>query len=340
MVDSDHRVEHGGALTDACRAFGGRPAEWLDLSTGINPNSVPIPAIDEAAWRRLPDAGLMEAASAAAATHYGTAAEVSPLPVAGTQSVIQVLPSLFSGPVAVLGPTYEEYRFRFQSAGIAVDLIGSLDEVGSHHRLLIVVNPNNPDGRVLSRDTLVQVADQLDRQGGHLIVDEAFADVEPGHSVADLAGAQANLVVLRSFGKFFGLAGLRLGFVLAADPIAGRIRAEQGPWAVSGPALDLATRVLEDREAVEAVRQLLQERRQALADVLAGSGLSVAGGTGLFALVFFDGAAALHRRLCQQHILTRKFDHTPHWLRFGLAASGDEDARLARALSEILPDLH
>ncbi len=339
MADRDHRVDHGGALADACRAFGGRPSDWLDLSTGINPNSVPLPAIDAAAWRRLPDIDLAEAASAAAATRYGTSAGVDPLPVAGTQSVIQVLPSLFSGPVAVLGPTYEEYRFRFQRAGIPVDVVGSLDETDARHRLVIAVNPNNPDGRVLSRKTLVDAAARLDRHGGHLIVDEAFADVEPGLSVADLAGSRANLIVLRSFGKFYGLAGLRLGFVLAAPRITSRIRAEQGPWAVSGPALDLASSILGDPDAAATVRQSIQQRRRALGDVLASNGLTEAGGTGLFALVSFGNAAGLHRALCERHILTRKFDHTPEWLRFGLTASGDDDARLAEALAAVLPGL-
>ncbi len=339
IADSDHRVAHGGALADACRAFGGRPADWLDLSTGINPNCVSIPAIDPAAWHRLPDDDLVARAAAAAAVHYGTASEELPLPVAGTQSVIQVLPALFPGPVAVLGPTYDEYRFRFQRAGVPIEVISGLEQIDEQHRLVIVVNPNNPDGRVLRRDAIMETAASLEHRDGYLVVDEAFADVDPRQSVAGLAGRQANLVVLRSFGKFFGLAGVRLGFVIATGRILRRIRMEQGPWAVSGPALALAVDVLSNAAIGIAVRQRIVERRRALGNLLDGSGLSLVGGTALFALVREKRAGDLHRELCRRRILTRKFDYQPDWVRFGLAASVDDDARLASALADIVPGL-
>ena len=339
IADRDQRVAHGGALADACRSFGGQPADWLDLSTGINPNPVTIPAIDPAAWQRLPDDDLVARASAAAASYYRTADRVLPLPVAGTQSVIQVLPALFSGPVAVLGPTYGEYRFRFQRAGLPVEVVSGLEQVGARHHLVILVNPNNPDGRVLSRESIIETAARLDRHGGFMVVDEAFADAGPGQSVADQAGRQANLVVLRSFGKFFGLAGLRLGFVIATGRLLRRIRVEQGPWAVSGPALALAAEVLGDAAASEVLRQRILERRRALGGLLSGQGLHIAGGTGLFALVSAERAADLHQALCARRILTRRFDYRPDWLRFGLTASADDDARLDSALAEIMPVL-
>ena len=330
-----HRVEHGGALAAACRQFGGRPGEWLDLSTGINPNPVDLPEIDPRAWQRLPDDDLFEGAAAAAATYYGAAEGVVPLPVAGTQSVIQTLPALFQGRVAVFGPTYEEYRFRFQRAGIPVDVISGTGEIHEQHRLVIVVNPNNPDGRVLSRETITGIAAMLADRGGHIIVDEAFADCDDEQSVTALAGKLANLIVLRSFGKFFGLAGLRLGFLFASPRTVRRFRDEQGPWAVSGPALALATGILGNPALIASNRDAIARRREGLGHLLERAGLKTAGGTQLFVLVEDNRAEEIHHLLCRRRILTRKFGHTPHWLRIGLCPDPAAEERLGAALAAL-----
>ncbi len=338
-ANDETHVEHGGALAAACAEFGGAPAEWLDLSTGINPNPLPLPEIDQWVWQRLPDDDLINRAGAAAAAYYGTADGIQPLPVAGTQSVIQMLPALFSGNVAIFGSTYEEYRYRFERTGRPVDVIADAADINDDHRLVVAINPNNPDGRILKRETIVEISDQLSDRGGYVIVDEAYADLHPDERVADLAGKITNLVVLRSFGKFFGLAGLRLGFVLGAPRIAQKIRAEQGPWAVSGPALALAAVILEDGAVSVAISEKIAERRKSLGEVLKGAGLAIVGGTQLFALVEDDQASELHRQLCVRRILTRKFGHFPHWLRIGLGPDAAADDRLSAALADIKPCL-
>lgn len=329
------RVEHGGGLTAACARFGGAPEDWLDLSTGINPNSMVMPEIPASVWQRLPDEWLVESARSAAAAYYGVADGVRPLAVAGIQSAIQCLPHVTDGPVAVLGPTYEEYRHCFEAAGRPVDQIGALSDVRARHMVVVVVNPNNPDGRTHRREDLLDLADQLARRGGTLVVDEAFADMRPDISLARHAGVRPGFVVFRSFGKFFGLAGMRLGFVLAEAAILDRVDRRQGPWAVSGPALEVARLLLSDADAIRAVSERIADRSRALKKTLGDAALSIAGGTDLFVLVDDVRAQTIHSGLCRQHILTRTFRYRPGWIRFGLCPDVESDQRLGRALASM-----
>lgn len=329
------RVEHGGGLTAACAQYGGTPEEWLDLSTGINPNSVVIPEISASVWQRLPDDRLVETARRAAAAYYGMADGVRPLPVAGIQSAIQSLPHVTDGPVAVLGPTYEEYRHCFEAAGRSVDLISTLPDVEPGHMVVVVVNPNNPDGRTHRPEELLELADQLAARGGMLVVDEAFADRHPDISLTRYAGVRPGLVVFRSFGKFFGLAGMRLGFVLGEAGFLDQVDRRQGPWAVSGPALAVARSLLGDADAIRDVSERIASRSRALKSVLSDAGLMIVGGTDLFVLVDDARAHTIHTALCQQHILTRIFRYRPGWIRFGLCPDGESDQRLGRTLASI-----
>lgn len=336
MSDSGtERVEHGGGLTAACARFGGAPEEWLDLSTGINPNSIVMPEIPASVWQRLPDERLVEAAQRAAAAYYGVADGVMPLAVAGIQSAIQRLPHVTDGPVAVLGPTYEEYRLCFEAAGRPVDMIGALSDVRASHMVVVAVNPNNPDGRTHRPEDLLDLADQLAARGGTLVVDEAFADMRPDISLARHAGVRPGLVVFRSFGKFFGLAGLRLGFVLAETSFLDRVDRRQGPWAVSGPALEVARLLLSDADAIRAVSERIADRGRALKRTLEDAALPIAGGTDLFVLVDNARAQTIHSALCRQRILTRKFHYRAEWIRFGLCPDVESDQRLGRALASM-----
>ncbi|MCM2474903.1 threonine-phosphate decarboxylase [Rhizobium sp. CG5] len=322
-------IVHGGGIAQAAKLYGGRPEDWLDLSTGINPCPPALPDIPARAWHRLPDRELEEAAREAARGFYRSGARL-PLPVPGTQSAIQLLPRLTDPAkrVAIVAPTYGEYARAFQLAGLAVDAVTSLDDIDARHGLAVVVNPNNPTGRSFSDLELAALAARLHSSGGWLVVDEAFGDME---SLASMAGrTDSNLIVLRSFGKFFGMAGVRLGFVIADDSVTTRFADWLGPWAVSGPALSVATALFaQDRQTIHAG---ITERFAALQRILGGAGLQMIGGAGLFALVEEPDATALHAHLCKAHILTRRFDYAPTWLRFGLAPDDKADARLAAAL--------
>ena len=328
------RIVHGGGIAAAAARFGGRPEDWLDLSTGINPTPVALPEIDVAAWHRLPDRHRQDHARAAATRYYGTS-NALPLPVPGTQSVIQLLPRLVPAGrrAAVLWPTYGEYARVLDNAGVAVDRVDSLDAITDAHGLVVVVNPNNPTGRLFGRETLLALHARVAAKGGLLIVDEAFGDMRPETCIAPLAGdAMPGLLVFRSFGKFFGLAGLRLGFVIGESTVLDRIEEGLGPWAVSGPALTIATKLM--ASDTRPIHDAIATRKAALDAALAEGGLDVIGGTGLFSLVEHPDAAAIHHHLCHHHILVRPFDYDPHWLRFGLAPDSTGDKRLAEALAD------
>ncbi|ASR06018.1 threonine-phosphate decarboxylase [Rhizobium leguminosarum bv. viciae] len=333
-------IVHGGGITAAAATFGGRPDDWLDLSTGINPCPVALPDIPARAWHRLPDRHLVDEARRAARDHYGSG-EILPLPVPGTQSVIQLLPRLIEddriavtdNKVAVVSPTYGEYARAFASAGFAVDAVDDLAAIGSEHRLTVVVNPNNPDGRVWPTDTLIAAHDRMKAANGFLVVDEAFGDTDPALSLAFRAPQLPNLIIFRSFGKFFGLAGLRLGFAIARDDILERFEDWLGPWAVSGPALSIAGSLL--RSDVSPIRGRIDERNAGLHAVLKGAGLQISGGTALFTLVADARAGDIYTHLCRHHILVRKFDYAPDWLRFGLTPDPAADRRLGEALQRI-----
>ena len=379
-------IVHGGGITAAAATFGGRPEDWLDLSTGINPCPVALPDISARAWHRLPDRHLVEAARRAARDHYGSG-EILPLPVPGTQSVIQLLPRLVEGrlvdvtddrvavtdnrvavtdnrvavtddriavtdnkvavtdnkvavtdnkvavtdnKVAVVSPTYGEYARALTSAGFTVDAVDNVAAIGIEHRLAVVVNPNNPDGLAWPAETLIALHDRMKAAGGLLVVDEAFGDTDPALSLASRAQQLPNLIIFRSFGKFFGLAGLRLGFAIARDDILARFEDWLGPWAVSGPALSIAGSLL--RSDVSPIRGRIDERSAGLHAVLKGAGLRMAGGTALFTLVADAKAGDIYTHLCRHHILVRKFDYAPDWLRFGLTPAPAADRRLSEAL--------
>lgn len=325
-------VFHGGGIAAAGRAFGIAREDWLDLSTGINPAPPVLPSFDPALFHRLPDADLLEDARRAASRFYGCG-DILAIAAAGTQPLIRQLSVLAGrGRVAILSPTYGEYRAVFSAAGHPVDEIASLAEVTGEHSAVIVVNPNNPDGRLYSRADLFALSLDLAERGAMLIVDEAFGEMHPEVSVAGAAAHHPHLVVLKSFGKFFGFAGVRLSFAIAGERYAGALEAGLGPWPVSGPALALALHcfALDPAE----IRSGIRARAAALEAVVEAAGLEVLANAGLFLLIETPVAAELFDHLARKGILTRIFEYRPRWMRMGLP--GDEAGleRLARALND------
>jgi len=326
-------LEHGGDLSAARRLFPGAPEPFIDLSTGINPYPYPLPHLPPALFERLPQAGALARLIAAAAKLYGAPSPACVVAAPGTQSLLPLVAALKpAGQVAILGPTYAEHARTAALAGHRVIETRELTKLGDAD-LAIVVNPNNPDGRLFAAADLLALAEKLGKRAGILVVDEAFMDVEAPET--SLAGGvmRGNIIVLRSFGKFFGLAGVRLGFAIAAEDIAARLRTSLGPWAVSGPAIAICEIALADAAWIEATRVRLAQAAERLDRLLAGVGLGVAGGTSLFRLARTPAAAALYQKLGRAGILVRRFAEHPTWLRFGLP--GDEEIwqRLANALA-------
>lgn len=322
---------HGGDLAAATARFGVPAAGWLDLSTGISPHPYPTATLPSEVWTRLPQADAEAALVATARDYYRVPAGARIVAAPGSQALIQALPLLRPpGRVAVLAPTYAEHLSSWRDAGHRIDEISDLDK-GTAAEVCVVTQPNNPDGRTHHPETLRAAAEALAKTGGWLVVDEAFADAEPGCSLAPVAGTPG-LIVLRSFGKFFGLAGVRLGFVLADRDVAASMARRLGPWAVSGPALELGRRALADHHWIAAARLRLAADSQRLAALLAGHGLRPLGGTALFRLAETANAAGLHERLAREGVLTRNFVDHPRWIRFGLPPGDAGFARLEAAL--------
>jgi len=319
-------LEHGGKLLAAAARYGIEPANWLDMSTGINPAGWPVPSIPPAVWQRLPEQedGLVDAAAA----YYGCS---SVLPVAGSQAAIQALPRLRAAcRVGVPHPAYAEHAHAWRTAGhvvVAWDAAMGVDALD----VLVLVHPNNPGGQTYSRVELLDWHAELAAHGGWLLVDEAFIDATPDVSLAGLC-PRPGLIVLRSLGKFFGLAGARVGFVLAESALLDALDDRLGPWAVSAPSRWVARAALADTAWQQAARPSLLAAGARLADLLRAHGLAPAGGTALFQWVRTAEAADWHERLARQGILTRLFADPPS-LRFGLPHHETDWARLAAALA-------
>ncbi len=322
---------HGGDLDAARRLFPDAPEPFIDLSTGINPFSYPVPDLPAGSFARLPEPAALARLEAAAAEAYGAPSPAHVVAAPGLQILLPMVAALAPpGRAAVLAPTFAEHARVAALAGHKVQEVSDAASLKGTD-LAIVVNPNNPDGRLFRKETLLALADML----GLLIVDEAFMDVgPPGASLAGEVG-RANVVVLRSFGKFFGLAGLRLGFALAAPDIAARLRASLGPWAVSGPAIAVGEIALADAPWIAATRARLETEAQQLDALLVDAGLDLVGGTSLFRLVRSAAADALFHHLGRAGILVRRFAERPDWLRFGLPRDETAWQRLETALSVV-----
>ncbi len=324
-------LEHGGGLHQAARHYGIAASAWLDLSTGINPSGWPVPEIPLACWQQLPQAD--SALEQAAAAYYGVAVD-NLLAVAGSQAAIQLLPRLRpTAQVAVLAPAYAEHAHAWQREGHHVKALCSaqIDSQLATTDVLLLVNPNNPTGEQFSPSQLLRWHAQLAVRGGWLVVDEAYLDITPQLSLA-AACPKPGLIVLRSVGKFFGLAGARVGFVLAEAALLSRMQALQGPWSVSGPARWVVAQVLRDASWQQTMRLQLRDGGARLQAVLKDAGLLPAGGCGLFQWVKHEEARQLHVALAQRAILTRLFVE-PLSLRFGLPASEQDWQRLVAALA-------
>jgi cobalamin biosynthetic protein CobC len=323
---------HGGNINAARRLFPEAPEPWIDLSTGINAVPYPVGVIAPDAWARLPDAAALDALESVARAAYGASRSVGVVAAAGAQALIQWLPRIFPvRRVGVLGFTYREHETSWRASGAEVVTVRSLSDLAAFDDGL-VVNPNNPDGRKFAPEDMAEIAGALARRGGRLIIDEAFMD---------LFGRQDSLIphlpapgaiVLRSLGKVYGLAGVRLGFAVASMDDCARLRVALGPWPVSGPAIEIGRRALADNTWLAAAALRLREEARRLDRTLQSADLEIAGATPLFRLVQTNQAPALFRRLCRAGILTRPFQDRPDWLRFGIPHEPAEWIRLEAAL--------
>ncbi len=318
------RVEHGGDLAAARRRHPAAPEPWLDLSTGINPVAYPLPAVTGEAWSRLPGRDREDALLAAAARRYGLPDHSRIVAAPGTQALIQTLPRLIErSRVAIVGPTYEEHEICWRRQGHLVETVPALSAAAGAD-IVVLVNPDNPTGHLTPVEAL-PAPETL------LVVDEAFIDLLPRR--ASLVPAlPPRTVVLRSFGKTYGLAGVRLGFAIAEPSLAERLRAELGPWAISGPALEIGRVALEDDAWLQQTASRLAEECARLDVLLEEAGFTLRGGTPLFRLAEHEAADRIADRLGDHGIHVRRFRRLPGCLRFGIPTGAENFDRLRFAL--------
>lgn len=321
-------------ISAAEAAFGAPGEGWLDLSTGINPFAYPAPAIAETSLTRAPSKADLDALIEAARAAYRWPETAAVAAGPGAQAMIQLLPYLrYRRSVAVLGPTYSDHAYLWARAGHEVRLVGSLADVGEAE-VVVIVNPNTPTGREIAPDVLLELGARLTRRDGLLVVDETYADVTPELALGARL-PEKGTVVLRSFGAFFGLPGLRLGFAAGDAEMASELAAELGPWPVSGPAIQVGRAALGDEGWIASMRLRLSVEAMKLDETLQAHGLSVVGGADLFRTARSPRAAEIHEGLARAGILTLKLDDPEGCLRFRLP--GDEAAldRLGRALAKV-----
>jgi cobalamin biosynthesis protein CobC len=317
----DEPLLHGGDLAAARRLFPNAPEPFIDLSTGINPNPYPLSRLRADVFARLPDADKLASLTAIAAQAYGASSERHVVAAPGTQILLPLVAALARpGRAAVSSPSYGEFTRAAALAGHRITIVHDVAAMRAA-QLVILANPNNPDGRLFSRNDLISLAGNLRAHDGLLVVDEAFMDTGPAGASLAAEVSLGNVVVLRSFGKFFGLAGLRLGFALGAPEIAARLAAILGPWAVSGPALSIGAKALADAAWIKKTRSRLARSAEKLDGLLTSCGLDIVGGTNLFRLVRTDAASELFHHLGSAGILARRFPEQSDWLRFGLPAN-------------------
>jgi cobalamin biosynthetic protein CobC len=318
--------EHGGNLDLAQQRFGGRAEDWIDLSTGINRLPYPVGEIDAHHWQALPSRFQLDALHQAAGRAYRTSAPI--VAMCGAQAAIQLLPQLAPrGRARILAPTYNEYAPVLSAAGWEVEEVRALDALAGAN-LAIVVNPNNPDGRRYAPKDLLALLPRV----GHLVIDESFVDATPELSLAAEAGRRG-LLILRSFGKFYGLAGLRLGFAIGHADDIGKLTAASGPWPVSGAAIAIGCRALCDDDWAKATSARLARDCVRLDDMGKSQGWRLVGSAPLFRLYETPDALAAQEKLARGQIWSRVFAQNPTWLRLGLPGTEAEWSRLAEVLA-------
>ncbi|WP_420547150.1 threonine-phosphate decarboxylase CobD [Curvivirga sp.] len=337
MKDNKH---HGGDLGWAINHFGLSEEEWIDLSTGINQSSYPFDLKENFNVNALPSKALYDACLSASGSYFN--ARLTPsntLLTPGSQFIISQLPHLFApDEIAILYPTYGEHVPAWKEAGHKVHLVRNIDEaLALNSKFILLVNPNNPDGKLYSQSELLKISNQQASRGGYLVIDEAFIDISSEESLSDYAG-QEGLIILRSFGKFFGLAGIRLGTLLAPQDIIERLQRRLGPWAVSSITLAVATQAYQDQEWIDRQKTNLSKSSEKIDRLFSAVGCDIVGGTILYRLYHTESASTLFNHLGQKGIYLRHFEYNPNWLRVGVPDIHNE--LLWQRLENALSDFH
>ncbi|MEM1374232.1 MAG: threonine-phosphate decarboxylase [Pseudomonadota bacterium] len=317
--------DHGGGIDAARARYGGDRADWLDLSTGINPNPYPLRDVPEAAWCQLPDSAARDRLIKAARRFWAVPEGAEVIPAPGASALIAQMPVIAGGKTVLIpGPTYNEHAAAFRAWRYHVVETDADKDADT----CVFVHPNNPTGGLTGPGHPYETT----------IIDESFCDVMPGASHIGRA-TEPGVVILKSFGKFWGLAGMRLGFAIG-DP--GLLSPDDGPtltqllgpWALSGPALEIGAQALEDDDWAAATRAQLAKDANRLDRLMEAQGARCVGGTTLFRLYDVADAKRAFEAFATHHILTRIFPYSDSWIRLGLPPENQWE-RLETALGTV-----
>jgi cobalamin biosynthetic protein CobC len=322
--------QHGGKVDAASALFPGARRPWLDLSTGISPWAYPHASLADTVYTRLPEPGLIAELEYAAAAAFGVKNPGQVVAVPGTDLGLRLLEPIFLGRrVAVVRPGYSGHLLAWKRSPVAEVSADSLEAAAGSNDVIVLANPNNPDGRLIAPDRLRAVAKALAPRDGALVIDEAYADVAPENSLC--AEASDSLIVFRSFGKFFGLAGVRLGFVVTSTTHAMSFRQLIGDWPVCGPAAVIGQAAYRDLLWQSEQRERLKQAGVHLDALLLDAGLELIGGTPLYRLARCADSDTLFLQLAARGILIRPFHEDPRLVRIGLPAGEEQWVRLREA---------
>lgn len=316
-------LAHGGNLRQVAKKYGYPIEQWLDLSTGINPSGFKPAPLSDACWQRLPenDDGLIEAAL----NYYGQSNFVL---TPGSQWMIQNLPAIKEtlvgpeqidiGPVLLPKQGYQEHRLAWQESGFDIEYYEAQPTISqlNHCSVCVVIQPNNPTGQCYDQSQLNDWLAILKDNEAWLVVDEAFVDCTPDKSMLDRSGEEG-LIVLRSIGKFFGLAGIRIGCIFAWTALLEKVNAAMGPWAISHPSREVAIQAFHNINWQRYAIEKCHDQSKKLRDVLIKYFQIKPTGTALFQTVYLDRSEEIFEHLCQHKILVRLLD-CQTGLRFGL----------------------
>ena len=311
-------IEHGGNIDDAINVYGGNESDWIDLSTGINPDCYPIPKILDADWRNLPTFTEIEKLESLIKFEFNTISSVMLTP--GSQLAISLLPILFKKQkVGILEPTYNDYFLSFKNAGFKVCSCKNLQELFKS-KIAIIVNPNNPDGKNYQiKDLLL-----LSKKVSLLIVDESFIEASEASSIISYINKKTNnIVVIKSFGKLYGLAGLRLGFIFSGESLINRFKKIFSFWPVSKVSIKIASKAIKDKKWMISSQKKLKKKAYILDEIMKSINFELIGGTNLFRLYSTPNSISSQRLLAKQFIWSRIFSYSNKWLRLGIPSDRD-----------------
>jgi len=373
-------LEHGGAILQAAKTSDIPAEQWLDLSTGINPNGWPVPNIPAETWQRLPELedGLEQAVrqyysqrlsqnssqnssqSYSASPNYDASPNSSPnsspnysadnfIVTAGSQSAIQLLPQLFpTGVVWVPEEGYTEhpYWWDFYQHTVFFYKADELENIVNNtpdklpFDTLLVINPNNPTTQLHPREFLIRLLNLIEKFDKRFIVDEAFLDTRPENSMLRHSKSP-HLIILRSLGKFFGLAGIRCGVLFANPTLLKTAKRFLGPWQIATPSRWVATKALTDRnwqtQAIKDLTNSSQRLEELITHFLPPDKIASCSRSDLFCSIVFQNEKEqqlTYAHFLKHGILIRRFSICFR-LRIGLPKDDVAWKKLTKALSSI-----